>query len=104
MSKPISVGQIWLLEHMVLHDGFLYVGISTWNCPESVGMNTLRGLEKRGFCEATNTSGVFAITDAGRRQYDVEKSRLVEAKEQKRQRELAQLEEEEKMWQDQNEN
>lgn len=95
MAKPLSVGQIWLLDHMVSHDGLLYVGLSTWTCPEPVGMNTLRGLEKRGLCEATHTNGIFQITETGRAKHQDGKQRLADAIQAKYLKDLAQCETEE---------
>ncbi len=81
---------------MVTHNGLLYVGLATWNCPEPVGMSALRGLEKRGLCESTATHGIFSITLAGRARYVADKSRLVEAINAQHKKQLAQSAEEEK--------
>ena len=98
MHRPLGIGQIWLLEKMVEQGGAISTLMATWHCPTPVGMSALRGLEKRGLCKAASTLGIFSITDDGRHRYEAEKPRLDHAKAEKRRKELAQIEEEDRAW------
>lgn len=90
MKKQISLGQVWILEKM--HNsstGGVSNMLRTTGSPEPVRMPALRGLEKRGYCEERRT-GLFYITEAGRKAYSENMQRLREFEVERSKKEQAQ--------------
>lgn len=78
-GKPLSVGQLWLLQQMTLspHGSFCTLHRTT-SCPAPVTMQELLGLEKRGLCHKQQLC-VFVINEKGRAEFSQNKQRLLDA-------------------------